>query len=155
LTRLTRPTRARSVVPVALAFAALLAACAAAPKSAVAPAGSAAPPPPEAPMQSESDLDARRDPRAAMGRAKGDLDRAERELLASAGDCASACRALASMDRATGHLCALVGSEDDRARCEEAKTKVLTARERVRSTCGVCEGGPSLDRSAPIPSVRP
>jgi outer membrane protein TolC len=97
-------------------------------------------------------------PRAALAHAKGDLDRAERELLTSAGDCASACRALASMERATGHLCALAraaGSQDDRSRCDEATAKVLEARVRVRSTCGTCEGGPSLERTAPIPSVRP
>ena len=93
-------------------------------------------------------------PKAALGRAKGDFDRAERELLTAAGDCGTACRALASMERATAHLCQLASSDEDRSRCVEAKTKVLSARERVRSTCGECPGGPSLDRNAPIPSQR-
>jgi hypothetical protein len=144
----------------------LLAACAAQEKSAAPPsasdkaAGSATGGAPPAPAFDEDREAAGETPRAAIARAKVDIDRAERELLTSAGDCAAACRALASMERATGHLCALshsaaAGAEDERARCDEATAKVLSARERVRSTCGVCEGGPSLDRTAPIPSVRP
>ncbi len=147
-------------VPLALLGAVLVSACAANERSGVAPAApdktrapatDATPPAPRA----EPDDGERESPRAALAHAKIDLDHAERELLTSAGDCAAACRALASMERATGHLCALAGADDDHARCDEARTKVLSARERVRSTCGVCEGGPSLDRTAPIPSVGP
>jgi hypothetical protein len=148
----------KTCLVMALICAAIVGGCAAQDKNAGAPSApdrererTAAPPTPSV----SEDRDAPEGPRAALARAKGDLDRAEREILASAGDCASACRALASMERATGHLCALGSSDDDRSRCDEAKTKVLAARERVRSTCGVCEGGPSLDRTAPIPSVRP
>ncbi len=92
-------------------------------------------------------------PSAALARARGDFDRAERELRASAGDCAMACRALGSMERAAVHLCDLASLPDDRARCDEAKQKVVAARARVRNTCGACPGGPSLDRDAPIPSA--
>jgi len=58
------------------------------------------------------------------------------------------------MERAAGHLCDLASTPQDRALCDDAKQKVLSARERVRSTCGGCPGGPSVDRDAPIPSVR-
>jgi hypothetical protein len=75
-------------------------------------------------------------------RARADLDRAERELEASTGDCAAACRALGSMERATRHLCDLVASSpEDAPRCDDAQRKVRAARENVRSTCGVCPGG--------------
>ncbi|MEO6420409.1 MAG: hypothetical protein ABIP39_13415, partial [Polyangiaceae bacterium] len=87
---------------------------------------------------------------ASRGQAHSELDRAERELAGAAGDCAAACRALASMERATGHLCDLTSQAD--SSCEDARSKVRTARDRVRSTCGSCPGGPSLERSAPIPS---
>jgi hypothetical protein len=116
------------------------------------------PPPPPAPVASPTDASAattdKERPKAALGRARNELDVAERELQASAGDCANACRALGSMERATGRLCDLASSTEDRQRCEDAKTKVLAARDRVRSTCGACPGGPSLERSAPIPSLR-
>lgn len=103
-----------------------------------------------APEATESQTQA---PSAALTRARGDFDRAERELRASAGDCAMACRALGSMERAAAHLCELASSPADRTRCDEAKQKVLSARARVRNTCGSCSGGPSLDRDAPIPSA--
>ncbi len=74
--------------------------------------------------------------------ARADLDRAERELEASTGDCAAACRALDSMERATRHLCDLVASSpDDAPRCDDAQRKIRTAREHVRATCGVCPRG--------------
>jgi hypothetical protein len=75
-------------------------------------------------------------------RARADLDRAERELEASTGDCAAACRALGSMERATRHLCDLVASSpEDAPRCDDAQRKVRAARDHVRSTCGACPGG--------------
>ncbi len=84
--------------------------------------------------------------------ASADFDRAERELSASNSDCASACRALASLERATVRLCDLAEQPDDVQRCDDAKKKLRTARERVKSTCSSCPGGPSVDRDAPIPS---
>ena len=84
--------------------------------------------------------------------AAADFDRAERELSASNSDCASACRALASLERATVRLCDLAEQADDVQRCDDAKKKLRTARERVKSTCSSCPGGPSVDRDAPIPS---
>jgi hypothetical protein len=82
--------------------------------------------------------------------ARSDLANALRQLQSSAGDCTTACRALGSMERATAHLCALSSSSD----CQDAKSKVLSGRDRVRASCGECPGGPSLDKSAPIPSSR-
>jgi hypothetical protein len=52
--------------------------------------------------------------------------------------CSSACRALASMERATVHLCTLAGSAD--ARCEGARARVQSARARVRAQCPSCAG---------------
>jgi hypothetical protein len=91
---------------------------------------------------------------AAAREADRELESAQRELDVAAGDCRTACRALASMDRAAGHLCALAEGPDDRARCEEAKVKLRAARDKVRATCGECPGGASTDRNAPVPSAR-
>jgi hypothetical protein len=67
-----------------------------------------------------------------------ELARAEAALAAAQGDCAAACRALASMQRATDHLCALVEDSSDGRRCEDARKRLLAARDRVRSSCGDC-----------------
>jgi hypothetical protein len=92
--------------------------------------------------------------RALAARAIGDFDRSERELKASPGDCATACRALASMERATVQICALTGEAGDTDRCDDARRRLLSARDHVRSACGGCPAGPSVDRDAPIPSTR-
>ncbi len=47
--------------------------------------------------------------------------------------CFSACRALASMSRATEHLCQLAGSTD--SRCEDAKDRLANAHKRVTDAC--------------------
>jgi hypothetical protein len=57
----------------------------------------------------------------------------------SSDPCASACRALASMERATSHLCSLAGDAD--ARCEGARTRVKNAGARVHAECPACSGG--------------
>jgi len=67
--------------------------------------------------------------------ARNDLDRAERDVAAAQADCAAACRALSSMERAAEHLCALDGG----AECTRARERVEAARERVRAACGGCE----------------
>lgn len=79
-----------------------------------------------------------------------DLERGQRELDVAAGDCRNACRALGSMDRAAGRLCVLAKGQP----CDDAKTRVYSARDRVKQTCGQCDGGPSVDRNDPIPSLR-
>jgi hypothetical protein len=118
--------------------------------------GQAPPPPPAAPAPVTVAVPSA----AARGGAGGasfagsELELAERQLQSSAGDCAMACRALGSMERATAHLCALAATGDDQRSCQDARSKVLAGRDKVRSSCGDCPGGPSLDRNAPIPSTR-
>jgi hypothetical protein len=54
-----------------------------------------------------------------------------------AGDaCGTACRALASMRRASEHLCGLTGDTD--ARCSDARSRLERAEGRVRASCPVC-----------------
>ena len=118
-----------------------------APVAPVTPAPATAPTPAPAPARAD-----RGSREASIRRAGAEFDAAQRALEAAAGDCASACRALGSMDRAAGHMCELASDVDDRRRCEAAKTRVQAARDRVRTTCGTCPGGPSVERSAPIPS---
>lgn len=81
-----------------------------------------------------------------------DFDVAETALLNAGSDCSGACRALRSMQRAAARLCAIASTEEDRNRCREAEARVRSARERVRSACGYCQGGPSLDPNTPIDS---
>jgi hypothetical protein len=88
----------------------------------------------------------------AVRAARRELDQAQRDLDASMWECGTACRALGSMERATGHLCDLATDAEDRRRCEDAKTAVLKAREKIRAACGSCPNGPSLEKTAPIPS---
>lgn len=52
--------------------------------------------------------------------------------------CATACGALASMERATEHLCGLAGADDER--CTAAQARVKNAGARVRAACPVCGG---------------
>lgn len=87
----------------------------------------------------------------AMSQATGEVVAAERQLDLSGGDCQNACRALGSMDRATGRLCALAQSNDETRRCGDARNRLYTARDKVRSSCGTCSEV-SVDRNAPIPS---
>jgi hypothetical protein len=70
--------------------------------------------------------------------ARAELDAAQSDLQAAASDCATACRALASMERATKHLCDLAGEPDDQARCDDARRRLVSARDRIRSSCGAC-----------------
>ncbi len=70
------------------------------------------------------------------------MDKDGREAVkqqAGGGDaCSTACSALASMERATEHLCGLTGADD--ARCTAARTRVQGASARVRAACPVCSG---------------
>jgi hypothetical protein len=89
----------------------------------------------------------------AQRSAESEIEAAQRQLDVAAGDCRNACRALGSMDRAAGKVCEL-SRDDDGHRCDDAKGRVYFARDRVKSTCGDCPGGPSVERSAPVPSQR-
>lgn len=119
--------------------------------SAQEPKGGFAPPPPAPTAGMPGGMD--RD--AARVQARDALARAERELETSTSDCATACRALGSLERATSRLCQLAESPDDRRRCEDAQKKLGSARDRVKQTCSVCPGGPTLDRNAPLPPATP
>jgi len=90
----------------------------------------------------------------ALTNAQNDVESSQRELdpnLAN-NDCKNACRALGSMDRAAGRLCELSRGDGEPGRCEDAKRRVYSARDRVRTTCGTCADGTTVDRAAPIPS---
>ncbi|MGK4004732.1 hypothetical protein WMF31_19020 [Sorangium sp. So ce1036] len=56
----------------------------------------------------------------------------------SASSCETACRALASMERAAQHLCGLAGDADPR--CDGARTRVESAAARVAAQCPRCAG---------------
>jgi hypothetical protein len=90
----------------------------------------------------------------ALQSAANEVDSSQRELDVAAGDCRNACRALGSMDRAAGRLCELSQGESELRRCDDAKRRVYSARDRVKTTCGGCPNGPSVERTAPIPSLR-
>lgn len=87
----------------------------------------------------------------ALRQASSDIETSQRELDVAGGDCRNACRALGSMDRAAGRLCGLAQSSDEQRRCEDAKVRVYSARDKVRNTCGACPDV-SVERSAPVPS---
>ena len=91
----------------------------------------------------------------ALQNAANEVEASQRELDVAAGDCRNACRALGSMDRAAGEVCRLTQSEGSEGqRCDNAKKRVYSARDRVKTTCGTCPGGVSVDRADPIPSSR-
>lgn len=75
---------------------------------------------------------------------------AEAAALDTGSSCADACRALRSMQRAAAKLCELADNDDAQQRCRVAETRVRAARERVRLACSRCDGGPSLEPSAPV-----
>ena len=75
-----------------------------------------------------------------IGRAERELGESLDAFAAAAGDCARLCKALASMQRAAGHLCALTDGDDaQRGRCDAARARVDAARDKVKSSCGGCD----------------
>jgi hypothetical protein len=64
-------------------------------------------------------------------------------------DCTIACRALGSMDRAAGAICAMSSDTDNN--CASAQTRLRSARRKVRATCTSCDNV-SVDEAAHIPS---
>lgn len=110
------------------------------------------PPPADRPTSTADTAGASTSREASARKAIRDVEGAQRELDEAGGDCKAACRALGAMDRAAGHLCKMSETTDERAHCDAAKGKVYKARDRVRTACGTCPGGPSVDHGAPIPS---
>jgi hypothetical protein len=104
-------------------------------------AAPAQPPPPPAAAPAAAGpaglpaADARQSLRMA---ARADVDRAQLDFDAAMTSCESACRALASMDRATTHLCSFADERDDQRRCDDARQRLAAARGRVRAACGAC-----------------
>jgi hypothetical protein len=93
----------------------------------------AAPPPPAAPPSPSPSVQGEATPRDERPSSV-----ASGPTALSSDPCASACRALASMERATTHLCSLAGDAD--ARCEGARTRVKNAGARVHAECPACSG---------------
>lgn len=112
------------------------------------------PPPPSTPGQPGGAASGATSRSMAVQGAANEVDSSQRELDLAAGDCRNACRALGSMDRAAGRLCELSQGSDEGRRCDDAKRRVYSARDRVKTTCGTCPNGPSVERRDPIPSLR-
>jgi hypothetical protein len=68
-----------------------------------------------------------------LAEARRDLD-----IATSERDCARACRALESMERAAEQVCELARSPDERRECTAAGEQVDKARTKVQSACGGC-----------------
>ncbi|WP_434048190.1 MULTISPECIES: hypothetical protein [Sorangium] len=101
-----------------------------APPAAPPPAPATSPSPaPSPPTASDSA------PRATAAGAARPSKKAEPEHVTAA-PCETACRALASMDRAAQHLCGLAGDADQR--CDAARTRVKSATDRVEARCPRC-----------------
>lgn len=77
-----------------------------------------------------------------IAEAEADFSSAQSAFNAAGNECASLCKALASMKRATEHLCELTqgGNTADQKRCTDAKAKLETAQAKVKATCGGCSG---------------
>lgn len=123
------------------------------PGAAASPPAAPAPPPPGA-DEAERSATQPATPtsrKVALSQATNDIEASQRELDVAGGDCRNACRALGSMDRAAGRICGLAQSDDEMRRCGDAKTRLYSARNKVKNTCGSCPDV-SVDRDAPIPS---
>jgi hypothetical protein len=143
----------------ALAFAASLAACAMSKESEPAkmapppasypsstmPGVTAAPPPPPPAAEPPPTTQKEADPLWV------EFERFDREVALSTNDCATACRALASLERAAKRVCEGAAQLGEGGRCGEATKRLREARGRVRSACTRCVGGPSTDPDAPTP----
>jgi hypothetical protein len=64
--------------------------------------------------------------------------RRELEIATSERDCARACRALESMERAARQVCDLARSSEERRECTSASEQVDKARSKVQAACGGC-----------------
>jgi hypothetical protein len=96
--------------------------------------------PATAPPSESSEAPGAVDPHTRYTRARVQFSEARREVDIAAGqrDCANACRALDSMERAMAQLCELARSDQERHTCKSAEDQVSSARERVRNACGEC-----------------
>jgi len=118
---------------------------ASAPAAPPAGASPARPPPVDVTSSSTASEESRqRSPEAAdphgASRARVRLAEARRELeiATSERDCARACRALESMERAARQVCELARTPEERRECTSAGEQVDKARSKVQSACGGC-----------------
>jgi len=109
------------------------------PRSEAAPAPRAAAPAPPPSDFAEKPPGAA-DPHSPAGRARIRLSEARRELeiATSERDCARACRALESMERAAQQVCELARSPAERSECASATQQVDKARDKLQNACGGC-----------------
>jgi hypothetical protein len=78
--------------------------------------------------------------KASKDGASVQLGEARHELSVALGqaDCKAACRALASMEKATRQGCEPASSADERDQCQSAEKDLGAAKGRVRAACGAC-----------------
>jgi len=69
-----------------------------------------------------------------IGNARNDFKASEHDVELAASDCQAACKALASLERAANHLCAVAEPEE----CTDARVRVDRAKRAVTSQCGGC-----------------
>jgi len=113
-----------------------------------APAAGAKSPPPSEPAGATPTIQGDGDKKAEgalepievrAGKAQASFDEASAAFTAAGNDCAQLCKALGSMTRATERLCELAKENGDDKRCNDATTKLDSARTKVKSSCGACE----------------
>ena len=63
-----------------------------------------------------------------------DFQKNEHDFQIAATDCQAACKALASLERAANHLCAVAEPDE----CTDARSRVDRARRAVSQQCGGC-----------------
>ncbi len=69
-----------------------------------------------------------------IGAARSDFQAREHEIDLAGSDCQAACKALASLESAANHLCAVAEPDE----CTDARVRVDRARRAVTSRCGGC-----------------
>lgn len=98
-----------------------------------------APPPPAAQgAAAPSSEAAPEEERGSVAEARRRWEMAARELDGASRSCAEACRALASLERATTHLCEVAATAGQPTRCTDAQARLRVARDKVRSSCTTC-----------------
>ena len=69
-----------------------------------------------------------------LGAGRADFQKSEHEFQLAATDCTLACKALASLQRAADHLCAVADPDE----CTDARARADRARRAVETQCGGC-----------------
>src|ERR1700690_4451415 len=69
-----------------------------------------------------------------IGAARAELEQRSRDVERAGSDCQTACKALASLERAANHLCLVSEPEE----CSDARVRVDRARRAIDTQCGGC-----------------